>query len=524
MDTPASSSPPTAVRLAVALLLLSGPLYFVQGGGWNQNTRLALTRAIVEHGQLAIDPYLGEPVGVEGTGDFAEGVTGYHYTDKSPGPSWLAAPVYAVVRAVWPAGHGPYATRVDALAHATVVALIGGATVAAGLALLGLLWTLSIPRWWALALVVGWGLGTMALPYATLLFNHQLAASLSLLAFCLVARADETTPPWRILLAGHLLGWASICDYACLATCLACGLLLMWRTRARAALGVGGLVPGALLVAGFAPPVLAFMAYNAHCFGGPLTLGYQKEAHEVWDDLSGGNVGFSAPRLDKLREVTIGRYRGLLWGSPFLALAPLGLLAGLLRRELRALTLACGLVIAGFLTYNASFVYWHAGYAAGPRFLVPGLPFMVLSLAALPALLRALAVPLLIASVALMTATTAVDPQVPGGHHDDRRGQLAHKGEPPDHYADPWFDFTLPRLRAGQLGDNRQSHVAPLAVPEHPRLPPALEALAQRCSWNLGERLGLPGLAQLLPLLALWAACLAVAGRALARDGATQDR
>src|SRR5947209_18655469 len=49
----------TARRAAIVVscTLLASYAYFYQGGGWNQNSRFALVRAIVEHPTLRIDDY-----------------------------------------------------------------------------------------------------------------------------------------------------------------------------------------------------------------------------------------------------------------------------------------------------------------------------------------------------------------------------------------------------------------------------------------------------------------------------------
>ena len=68
--------------------------YFFQGGGWNPNSRLDLTRAIAERGSIAIDAY------VANTDDWAHsgGQGGHYYTNKAPGFSFLAVPFYALGR------------------------------------------------------------------------------------------------------------------------------------------------------------------------------------------------------------------------------------------------------------------------------------------------------------------------------------------------------------------------------------------------------------------------------------------
>ena len=66
-------------------------IYFYEGGGWNQNSRFDLLRAIVEHRTLAIDAYH------ENTGDKAY-FQGHDYSDKAPGLVFLALPFALATR------------------------------------------------------------------------------------------------------------------------------------------------------------------------------------------------------------------------------------------------------------------------------------------------------------------------------------------------------------------------------------------------------------------------------------------
>src|SRR5438270_13406653 len=66
-------------------------LYFYEGGGWNQNSRFDLLRAIVERHTLAIDAYH------ENTQDKAH-VRGHYYSDKAPGLVFLAVPFALAAR------------------------------------------------------------------------------------------------------------------------------------------------------------------------------------------------------------------------------------------------------------------------------------------------------------------------------------------------------------------------------------------------------------------------------------------
>src|ERR1700747_1374855 len=67
-------------------------IYFYEGGGWNQNSRFDLLRAIVERHTLQIDAYQ------QNTGDKAH-FAGHYYSEKAPGLVFLAVPFALVARA-----------------------------------------------------------------------------------------------------------------------------------------------------------------------------------------------------------------------------------------------------------------------------------------------------------------------------------------------------------------------------------------------------------------------------------------
>ncbi|MGC9042083.1 MAG: hypothetical protein ACP5MJ_21535, partial [Roseiflexus sp.] len=80
------------VEILLFLLLLACYAYFPpRWADWNQNSRLNLTLAIVDDGSFQIDRF------VANTGDYAK-YNGHYYSDKAPGTSFLAVPVYAAVR------------------------------------------------------------------------------------------------------------------------------------------------------------------------------------------------------------------------------------------------------------------------------------------------------------------------------------------------------------------------------------------------------------------------------------------
>ena len=77
----------------IAAFVFFSYAYFYGGGGWNQDSRFDLVRAIVEQRTLRIDRYQ------DNTGDKAF-FDGHYYSDKAPGTALLASPFVALARAI----------------------------------------------------------------------------------------------------------------------------------------------------------------------------------------------------------------------------------------------------------------------------------------------------------------------------------------------------------------------------------------------------------------------------------------
>ncbi len=72
-----------AVLIAGALFLTYA--FFYQAGGWNQNSRFDLVRAVVDEHTLRIDDYQAN------TGDKAL-IDGHYFSDKAPGLALVSVP------------------------------------------------------------------------------------------------------------------------------------------------------------------------------------------------------------------------------------------------------------------------------------------------------------------------------------------------------------------------------------------------------------------------------------------------
>jgi len=456
--------------MALFALLLGTYAYFYQAGGWNQNSRFDLVRALVEQRTFCIDRY------EHNTGDDSVR-NGHYYCDKAPGASFLCLPTYWLTHQL--AG-APEVILPEWLAWAVWLAItlaigVPSAIAATFLARLAMRLGLSPPAAFGVALL--WGLGTMGLPYSTLLYGNQLSASLMVIAFTLLVeiRQGARASASRMLAVGALLGYAAATEYPA---------VLIGAPIAVYGLFVAGPRPARFAVLGGLVPIAALLAYHWALFGSPLAFPYD---YSVWENpKTGWFMGIGRPNPEALRNILFGEFRGLLYTTPWLAAAPLG--AVVLARRHRAEVAVCAWAVIAFLWLNCSMPPWHGGWAAGPRYLVPMLPF--LSLLAGGALAppsgsrrhasEAAVVVLGLFSVANMFAATAVKPEIP-------TNELR-----------PYAELIWPKFRAGERAISTQS-IDMLTNPKG----------APRQAWNLGMKAGLHGHASLVPLYVWIACCLA---------------
>lgn len=440
--------------LIFILLLICYAYVLPRWSDWNQNSRLNLVLAIVDDGTVSIDRY------VANTGDYAV-YNGRTYSDKPPGLSLLAVPIYMVLSPIldWPllrdrlqslGGSGALESTLredgsglqpDKVRFALVQYVLTLAVVATTAAALGVVFYLTLLRFGvgptpAAFGALAYGLGTSAAPYAGNFYAHQLTAALLLGAFYVAwPRDDEQGRPAyaRGLLCGLLLGWAVISEYPVALLGAVIGIYALVRRGWR---WIGPLVVGGTL------PIALLVVYDLAAFGTPLPIGYAHSA--LWQEQhTTGFMSITMPRLEALWGLTFGGFRGLFVRAPWLLLAlPAYIVwrrSGAYRAEWWVLLLAPLILI---LFYGSSVMWW-GGFAAGPRYIVPMIPFLALPAAWLAARLaertigRAAVAALVIVSIALVWSEA-----------------LAAQLFPSDAIRNPWTGYVLPAWAAGDIARN----------------------------------------------------------------------
>lgn len=457
----------TVVLLALAYLSIWP--YFERLNNPNENVRVWMTRAIVEHHTLSIDQISANWGYVN---DKAQS-RGHLYSSKAPGTSLLGVPVLWVQTKLWHLfGWASPAKR------AATMALRLGSVV---LPTIGFLYAFA--RWVerrthsAAArdlLVLGLGAGTMLYPYGILFVGHAQAAMAAFASYILLAAA-ATAAGWpranrsRIAAAGALAGASVLFEYQLLLVAILLGAYATWTLRVRAV----------WFVLGSLPLVVILGAYHTALFGRPWEFPYGHLENQAFalHDHGSGFFGLAAPHLGPLGTSLFSVSYGLFAFSPFLIIGLAWTLQAAWRgpRQDGILFLAITVVLSLFL---AGMAHWRAGWCVGPRYIAGLVPFLVAGLAlgwpdgddgsVRAEILRALVGGLIVASVFMNGISAAVYPHYP------------------EQFDNPVFDLTLPLLRDGYV------------------------------PYGMGRLLGLPRSWSLLPVAMTWAvaAGLAITGHA----------
>lgn len=440
-----------ALAFAVAAAYLYCFPYFEPMRHANELPRIYLTMAIVDHGTLAID------AGVDRWGSTADVSRwdGHHYSNKAPGQSFLAVPAYLAVKAIARAAGGE-----PTLAELTWAFRVF-ASVLPSLLFLILLWRF-LARYapdeaTRRIVLVGYALGTMALPYSLQLMSHHLAAIAIASAFFVSVWVVEDGIDERwMLAAGAAAGAAPLIDYQAAFAGVPIAIYVVWKLCARAPRRWRPLV---WAIIGAIPPIAGLLLYHWAAFDSPFRTGY--DASQTFAHFhQQGFLGIDRFRFEALAGSTVAADNGLVFLCPMLLLAVPGwwLLA---RRGRHADVAVTAAVCAIYLLFVSSINFWRGGWSIGPRYVTALLPFAIIPVAAAITaaerhwVARGVALALVVVSIAIYAVGSPVFPHWP------------------EQFANPYFDLVW-RL----LGDG---HAPPSA----------------------GTAIGLSGVVSLAPYLAL---------------------
>jgi hypothetical protein len=477
MSTEPASSLIKRRALLISALAFISYAYFYQGGGWNQNSRFDLVRAIVEQRTLRIDAYH------ENTFDKAY-YQGHYYSDKAPGLALLAVPAAALARPLL------HIIRIDPVSPRGLVATSYFVTLFA----VALPSALACGCLFLIALKLGsseagaafgalsMGLATPIWAYATLFWGHALTGACLLFAFAAGIMQGSSERPrtdflWAVAL-GLSAGWATVSEYPAAPASMILALFALaqvwpggWSRRARTAAGIS---------LGASACIAVLMVYQYRAFGSAFHPSYAYYQNGAFPWMKHGYMGLTYPHIEVLLKLLFGCRRGLFIVSPILVAAPFGLRMLWKNRTTHGAAVAASAVAVYYLLFNSSFSAWDGGWSYGPRYMAAGLPLLCLGLA--PAwdyanrLWRRILIALAVCSglFSLMAVSTTA--------------------QPPDRFRCALFQLQVPSFWAGQMSLNRASM---LKLSEN--------AGGQSYgAFNLGELIGMHGLPSLIPLFVIW--------------------
>ena len=456
------------------VLFISYAYVFPRWADPNQNSRLDMVVAFVDDGTFQIDPY------VKNTVDYAR-VGEHYYSDKAPGAAFLGIPVYWGVKFILdlpvlsrlteslannqafqstlnPEGTGILEQKVRFAIAQVVITLVVSVL---STAVLGVLLFKSIKPFsedisLRLGVSLAYGLLTPVLAYAGAFYGHQLSAMLLFWAFYLAFTRKELTK-FVLLWIGFLLGYSIITEYP--SALIAGGIvlyvlfILVKRRRHFDVLWLAPLGAGVLIL---------WMIYNNAIFGGPLHLGYSNS--ELWTSQhQTGFMSLSTPTWEAIWGITFGKIRGLFFYAPITLLFLPGFFLWWRSGKFRPEGILAVFCVLSMFLFNSASVMWWGGFAVGPRYLLPMLPFMAVSWI-FPVLYWKRS-RLLVSGIIIISLWSCIT--VWGM-------TLAGRAFPPDTLRNPLVEYALPNWMSGNVAR------------------------------NVGTVIGFPGVLSLLPLFVIY--------------------
>jgi hypothetical protein len=466
-------------KLLFAIVLFTFA-YFHQGGGWNQNARFALVRAIVEEGTFSIDSYLiyagkksadsaitlarlainngdvlingklytlswttpekklipvngsrtpwGELISVENvgaTGDLAFS-NGHFYPNKAPGTSFIAVPAYFLIyhlERLW--GMDPDDWWILTVNFWLTTVFSVGLISAVGCIIfyrcIRLVFAITaIP---AVLATLSLACGTLFFPNATILYEHNIAGVLMLASFYLLYKTS-TARELMVVSTSQVIPSEN--------------KRIQWYVF------LSGLCAGYAAITSYVVAAIVLllwiylMLFSRKRYVVPFILGLlgpviligvynvacfgtpftTNYSHEnpLFQQQGAFARLFTTPQWDVLLLILFSPFRGLFYYSPILLLSIPGFVS--LFRSNRTQNEACLIIsiMCLFILFNISFNAWHGGWCVGPRYLVPALPLLMIPAAS--AFIRFFKTSCMVAilSFVMNLACTAVDPQPPVGN------------------------------------------------------------------------------------------------------------
>jgi len=214
--------------------------------------------------------------------------------------------------------------------------------------------------------------GTIIFPYSTAFYSHTTVTFFLFASFYLLSFEQQINKN-KIVVSGILSGTAMLCDYyAILVAMLIYGFLLVknkqqWKKSV-------------LFIIGFVIPLIVLFIYNYICFNDLFAVAYNYSV--IWQkNYNHGILGVAFPDLFILLRLLFGLERGYFIYMPVFLLSIYGII-GIIKNKHKYSTeilFGAAVFIVLLLFNSARSNDWNAGSSFGPRYLIPAIPFLFLS-------------------------------------------------------------------------------------------------------------------------------------------------
>lgn len=327
----------------------------------NEYSRFLLVSAVVDYHTIQID----EPMKRFGLNQDRAVYQGHSYSDKAIGTSVIGIPVYFLLKLV----------GVECSPRIWILLLrVFCVTIPSILMIRPLvrLWRRMAPgqEQFIPSAVFGYAFGTMAVTYSMQFISYYIVGVFLFYSFYFIYEHCVTGKRSLLLLGGVFSGAAAMSEYPAVFAVTVLFLYTFWRLPRRRDIW--------LYILGAAPFAALMLGYNAMIFGTPFDVTYRHMADTTHvGQHAQGMVGISFPTRAAVYGLLFGRKQGLFVLSPLLVFGLPGFLLLYRKQEWKKEAWLFAGMTACYLFLYTGAVNWDYGWAFGPRYLSPMLPFLM---------------------------------------------------------------------------------------------------------------------------------------------------
>jgi len=393
--------------------------FFIQWYGWNEQSHFSLTRSIAEERRFEIDSFYNQ------TGDRAL-FNNHYYTDKNPGLSFLATPIYSTWQFIYynffsgkfikeysgdnkfvsqSQGDVYIVTYVDPGFFIFTSMILVTVFTSSLFASLTAILIYRISRYFVMnekhriLITVSYALGTLAFINALHYMSHAVGTFFVFLSFFLLFKSKKEIPTKKLfILAGIAVGFAIVVEYSVILIAIMLLAYAFTVNRYKTAIFLFSLLVG----------IFPLLLYNFFSFGSPFDFAGSYIDRQIYSTaypktgliFSSENtrlqqkfIEFSffgsienlmkhfhlIPNLPNpyvVLRLLFYPYRGLFFYSPILFLSIIGMVFML--KEYKTEVMMILIILFLFLCFLSVRSNWWGGYCFGNRHLLPVVPFLTL--------------------------------------------------------------------------------------------------------------------------------------------------